>query len=79
MQSDFYRTAPTSTTGGSSSTTMMEKSRQLSVCTCAAKYKSMDSTTNTPTRKESVLEYEDDGIHIGREFGFSHSDAADRV
>jgi pheromone alpha factor receptor len=79
MQSEFYRTAPTSTMGGSSSTTMMEKSRQLSICTCAAKYKGMDSKTNTPTRKESIPEDEDDAIHIGREFGFSHSDVADRV
>jgi hypothetical protein len=64
---------------GSSSTTMMDKSRQLSVCTYAAQYNGMDGTTGTPTRKKSVPEYEEDGIHIGREFGFSRSDASDHV
>jgi hypothetical protein len=51
----------------------------MSVCTCGAKSKGTDSTGGTPVRKKRVPEYEDDAIHIGREFGLSHNDAGDRV
>jgi pheromone alpha factor receptor len=72
IHNEFYRSAPTSTIGSTSSTIMMDKSRQFSVCTCATK-------CTTPIHKKSATEYEDDSIHIGRDFGFSRTDAADRV
>jgi hypothetical protein len=42
---------------------MYDKSRQMSVCTCATK-------CDTPVRNKSITDEDDDGIHIGREFGF---------
>jgi hypothetical protein len=47
----------------------------MSVCSCATKFKSIDSAVTTP--KKSMAEYEDDDIHIGREFGFSRGDAGE--
>ncbi|KAH7380348.1 fungal pheromone mating factor STE2 GPCR-domain-containing protein [Phaeosphaeria sp. MPI-PUGE-AT-0046c] len=69
----FYRSKDSEYTidSTSTSTTMMDRSRQMSVCTCANK--SMASTPDT--RKKSVAEYGDDAILIGREFGFSRDEA----
>jgi hypothetical protein len=48
------------------------------VCTCATECKGNDIAAATP--KKGRAEYDDDdGIYIGREFGFSRDEASDRV
>jgi pheromone alpha factor receptor len=72
----LFRGEKSSRVGSNASTTMVNNSRQLSICTC----KGIDSIATTPSpRKKSVLEYEDDANLIGRDFGFSRGDAGDRV
>jgi pheromone alpha factor receptor len=57
--------------------TVMDKSRQMSICTCATK---CNGGYITPSpRKKSMYEYDDEAILVGREFGFTRDDAGDRV
>jgi pheromone alpha factor receptor len=77
IQGEFYRSAPNSTVGSNASTSAMENSRQMSVCTCATECKGNDIAATTP--KKGRAEYDDDGIYIGREFGFSRDETSDRV
>ncbi|KAF1918501.1 fungal pheromone mating factor STE2 GPCR-domain-containing protein [Ampelomyces quisqualis] len=80
IQGEFYRTAPNSTCASTSSNTMMDRSRQLSVCTCATHAKGVESVATTPSpRKKSVVDYDDDDTPIGRDFGLSRGDASERV
>lgn len=65
IQDAFYRESAGSTVGGSS----MEKSRQMSVCTCAT-HKGVESAQNSPL-KSSRRNGNEDNDDIGREFGFS--------
>jgi pheromone alpha factor receptor len=69
IQGEFYRSAPNSTVGSNASSAAVEKSRQLSVCTCATKSRGNESVATTP-RKERMDDEEDEGIYVGREFGF---------
>jgi pheromone alpha factor receptor len=79
IQDAFFRSASGSTFG-SNSATMMDRSRQMSVCTCAAKCKGNDSAATTPSaRKKSMSEYDEDTILVGREFGFTMDDVGERV
>ncbi|KAL5119879.1 pheromone alpha factor receptor [Pleosporales sp. CAS-2024a] len=68
IHGEFYRSASTSSYGASTGASMMDKSRQMSVCTCGTKCNS-EATTPSP-RKKSLLEYDDEAILVNREFGF---------
>jgi hypothetical protein len=61
---------------------MVEKSRQLSVCTCSMKGKGIDTVATSPTtlRQKGVVEMGDEeGTQIARDFGFSRGEDADQV
>jgi pheromone alpha factor receptor len=65
IQSEFYRSAPTSTVGSSGSNTAMDKSRQMSVCTCTH---GGESAATSP-RKNAMAQDEED-LDIAREYSF---------
>lgn len=53
----------------------MDRSRQMSVCTCATK--SVAATPDAGTK--GMADYGDDAILIGREFGFKREEGGERV
>ena len=72
LQGEFYRAASNSTYASNSSGTVVDRGRQMSVCTCA-------SASPSPfARKKSVVEWDDEAILVGREFGFSRGEAGER-
>ncbi|KAF1849448.1 uncharacterized protein K460DRAFT_404672 [Cucurbitaria berberidis CBS 394.84] len=75
IHSEFYRSAASTKTSGSS--TMFDKSRGMSVSTYS-KSNEIESASTTPSPRKKT-HTNDDGIHVGHEFGFSHGDAADQV
>ncbi|EAT81820.2 hypothetical protein SNOG_10426 [Parastagonospora nodorum SN15] len=70
LQGEFYRAASNSTYGSNSSGTVVDRSRQMSVCTCAS--------SSPFVRKKSVAEWDDEAILVGREFGFSRGEVGER-
>ncbi|KAH7386041.1 fungal pheromone mating factor STE2 GPCR-domain-containing protein [Pyrenochaeta sp. MPI-SDFR-AT-0127] len=71
---EFYQSVVSTTASGSS--TVQDKSRGLSVSTYS-KGKEIESAMATPSPRKSRVE--DNGIHAGHEFGFSHDFATDQV
>ncbi|KAF2822223.1 hypothetical protein CC86DRAFT_470250 [Ophiobolus disseminans] len=69
IQSEFYRSEPDSTAGSNASSSAAEKSRQMSMCTCATRCKGGESAVTSP--RKSTLGDEDDDVEIRREFGFA--------
>jgi pheromone alpha factor receptor len=70
IQDEFYRSAPNSLIGSNANSTALEKSRQLSVCTCATKSRGGESAATTPRKEGMDDEVDEEGIYVGREFGF---------
>jgi len=80
IQNEFYRTAPSSAYGSTSRNTMVNKSRQMSVCTCSVNAKLADSVASSPmTRKHSTDGSMNERSLVNREFGISRDDAAHLV
>jgi pheromone alpha factor receptor len=79
IQGEFYRVSQKSGACSDRSTNnTSEKSRQLSVCTCASKGNTTDSAATTPSlRRSGRGVYGEDSILIDREFGFTKEAAAD--